>query len=372
MSFRENLQYLRATHSMTQEQLAMLLGVSRQSVTKWEAERSYPEMDKLLKMCQIFECSLDDLVQGDLTGQPPTGSARAKAQAMRASAGAPPQDVCGYDQHMRAFARRLALGVFSIVMGAALFVAIAGIGDLQGPASIEALGAIPLFLGIGIGVALLVTAAFRHAEFQRSHPFLQDFYTAEDRQRTQQAFVWQLVGGILCIFGGVVLCIFFDEASEVAQQLAAAGLIALVAVGAALIVYGGIMLGRLNIANYNEAREQTIAESDEGKILAYEDVAALRAMYTDEQLCNLLGVTEASDEELTRVRARLERKRRKSQLTGGLCGLIMVVATIAGLVMLFVPDYRTPFFWMAWVVGGLLCAVASISVQTFVKDQSGE
>lgn len=69
MSFRTNLQYLRAERNMTQEQLAMLLGVSRQSVTKWEAERSYPEMDKLLKMCQLFDCTLDDLVQGDLTSR---------------------------------------------------------------------------------------------------------------------------------------------------------------------------------------------------------------------------------------------------------------------------------------------------------------
>lgn len=38
MSFRDNLQHLRAERHMTQEQLAMLLGVSRQSVTKWEAE----------------------------------------------------------------------------------------------------------------------------------------------------------------------------------------------------------------------------------------------------------------------------------------------------------------------------------------------
>lgn len=67
MSFRTNLQYLRAERRMTQEQLAMLLGVSRQSVTKWEAEKSYPEMDKLIKMCQIFECSLDDLVTGDVS-----------------------------------------------------------------------------------------------------------------------------------------------------------------------------------------------------------------------------------------------------------------------------------------------------------------
>jgi DNA-binding XRE family transcriptional regulator len=67
MSFRDNLQHLRATRNMTQEQLAMMVGVSRQSVTKWEAERAYPEMDKLLKICQIFDCSLDELVQGDLT-----------------------------------------------------------------------------------------------------------------------------------------------------------------------------------------------------------------------------------------------------------------------------------------------------------------
>ena len=62
MSFRDNLQHLRATRNMTQEQLAMMVGVSRQSVTKWESGRSYPEMDKLMKLCQIFDCTLDELV----------------------------------------------------------------------------------------------------------------------------------------------------------------------------------------------------------------------------------------------------------------------------------------------------------------------
>lgn len=85
MSFRDNLQHLRSTRNMTQEQLAMLLGVSRQSVTKWEAEKSYPEMDKLIKICQIFDCTLDDLVTGDLT-------ARAAEPAASVPAG-PPTDV---------------------------------------------------------------------------------------------------------------------------------------------------------------------------------------------------------------------------------------------------------------------------------------
>ena len=62
--------HLRATRNMAQEQPAMLLGVSRQSVTKWEAEKSYPEMDKLIKICQLFACTLDDLVTGDPTQRP--------------------------------------------------------------------------------------------------------------------------------------------------------------------------------------------------------------------------------------------------------------------------------------------------------------
>lgn len=43
MSFKENLQYLRGSCNMTQEQLAMLLGVSRQAISKWESEKAYPK-----------------------------------------------------------------------------------------------------------------------------------------------------------------------------------------------------------------------------------------------------------------------------------------------------------------------------------------
>ena len=66
LGFRDNLQHLRNAR-FGQAQLATLLGVSRQS-GKMEAEKSYPEMDKLIKLCDLFSARLDDLVQGDLTG----------------------------------------------------------------------------------------------------------------------------------------------------------------------------------------------------------------------------------------------------------------------------------------------------------------
>ena len=52
-SLGQRLRNARKAKGMTQEQLAMLLGVSRQALSKWESEKAYPEMDQLLMLCGI-------------------------------------------------------------------------------------------------------------------------------------------------------------------------------------------------------------------------------------------------------------------------------------------------------------------------------
>lgn len=64
MKFSENLQKMRKEAKLSQEALAEKLGVTRQSVSKWESGASYPEMDKLISMCSIFNCSMDYLLNG--------------------------------------------------------------------------------------------------------------------------------------------------------------------------------------------------------------------------------------------------------------------------------------------------------------------
>ena len=57
MSFGQNLQFLRKMRNkMTQEELAEKMGVSRQTVSKWELDTVYPEMDKVVELCNIFSC----------------------------------------------------------------------------------------------------------------------------------------------------------------------------------------------------------------------------------------------------------------------------------------------------------------------------
>ena len=67
MSFGQNLQFLRRmSRGMTQEELAERLGVSRQTVSKWESDAAFPEMEKALALAKLFSCSLDDLLMGDM------------------------------------------------------------------------------------------------------------------------------------------------------------------------------------------------------------------------------------------------------------------------------------------------------------------
>ncbi len=59
--FKDNLVQMRKMFQMTQEDIAEKLGVTRQSVAKWEAGDSVPDLDKCKQLADIFGVSLDDL-----------------------------------------------------------------------------------------------------------------------------------------------------------------------------------------------------------------------------------------------------------------------------------------------------------------------
>ena len=175
----------------------MLLGVSRQFVTKWEAEKSYPEMDKLIKICQIFECSLDDLVQGDLTDRAPVPDVKVVPSG-------PTPDVAADDEHTHRFARRVPTGVAAFVLGVVglrLLIAERSCSGLfnSGMAASwgELLGLGALFAGMLAGVGILVSAGMEHSAFVKAHPFIEDFYTDEDRLQARQVLVRGLVAGLM-------------------------------------------------------------------------------------------------------------------------------------------------------------------------------
>ena len=67
MTFGEKLSKLRKEKNYTQEQLAELLGVSRQAVSKWEADAAYPQTETLIEIGKLFDCSMDYLLKDEIT-----------------------------------------------------------------------------------------------------------------------------------------------------------------------------------------------------------------------------------------------------------------------------------------------------------------
>lgn len=62
MIFKERLKQLRLENNMLQKELAEKIGVARSSVTKYELGTGEPNLETLLKLCDIFDCSLDYLL----------------------------------------------------------------------------------------------------------------------------------------------------------------------------------------------------------------------------------------------------------------------------------------------------------------------
>lgn len=69
MNFSEKLSIQRKTNNLSQEQLADAIGVTRQSVSKWESGESYPDMAKIIQLCKILNCSLNDIMDDGVMGE---------------------------------------------------------------------------------------------------------------------------------------------------------------------------------------------------------------------------------------------------------------------------------------------------------------
>ena len=229
MAFSDNLQFIRAQAGVTQEQLAEQLDVSRQSVSKWESGASFPEMDTLLRICDLYDVNMDTLLRGSV-------------EESRVS------DTVRYDDHMNHFSLQIALSVFAIIAGVALMILLSALG-------LSEMLAVALFMLIlTISVVVMVAGGIQHDNFRKKHPVIQDFYTEEEKDAFHQKFVWYIAGGVGAILFGVVLLVgvfaFLPE-KEPYESFAAAVFMLLVAGAVFSFIYGGIQEDKYKIWKYN-------------------------------------------------------------------------------------------------------------------------
>lgn len=234
MSLAENLQYLRAREGVTQEQLAERLDVSRQSVSKWESAASYPEMDTLLKLCDMFQVDMDTLLRGSVENSLS-------------------EDTAGYDRFMTLYARKIAGGVSAIVGSVALWSFLSALGLS------EMLGTAILLLVIAAAV-VFIASGMEEEHFRKKHPVIPDFYTEPQKERFHRRYIWYIAGGVGAILLGVVMMVLAFTVlpeREPYESYIGAAFLAVVACAVYFLIYGGMLEDKYNIAKYNRQNNPT-------------------------------------------------------------------------------------------------------------------
>ena len=83
MKLNEKINYYRKQAKLSQEELAALVGVSRQAVSKWELGDATPELDKLVALARTFGVTTDELLSEEEPQQPSQESQQPEADAAR-------------------------------------------------------------------------------------------------------------------------------------------------------------------------------------------------------------------------------------------------------------------------------------------------
>ena len=282
MIFADKIIQLRKERNWAQEELASQLGVSRQSISKWESGSSLPDLDKIIKLSQIFDVSTDYLLKEEMeedTSSPsleePPKFSKWGTEAKRKIHKVSLEDADLYLKAQRKYAFKIMIGVVLCILSFFSVICISELAQQRMlPLSLEAgeaLGAGSLFILIAIAVVLFVTSHLTMNQFQYLRKEeLELLYGVEGIvEKKKQEFHSTYTA---CIAFGIMLCIlsilppiFADGFSapfieiqgasiqlEAQRQglfvsLAPALMILIVAAGVALIVYASIVQSGFNV-----------------------------------------------------------------------------------------------------------------------------
>ena len=218
MSLSDNLRALRKQKGYSQEQLAERLNVSRQAVSKWESDNGYPEMESLIILSDLFECTIDDLLKNDLTQHNPTAK-----QA--------------YDKHYSLIAKAYTFGVVSILLGVCAYL-FAEIYFSENTKS-EFIGEIIFLFFVLIGVITFVYFGRKDSHFKNSHSEITDYYTDSQRSEFNQTYSLSIATGVGVILFAVVLQILIENLYN--ENLANGLFMVFVTIAVGIFVYFGTL-----------------------------------------------------------------------------------------------------------------------------------
>lgn len=269
MILAEKIMKLRKQSGWSQEDLAMKLNISRQSVSKWESGASIPDLDKIIKLSQIFSVSTDYLLKDELEEEPMKAQAvdfeeevSYKEEPIKTTS-VSLDEANTYMDMVEGSAKKIAAGVSACILSPVLLILLGGMAEFHTlPISEDRAG------GIGVTILLLIVAGAVATFIMQGMKLSRFEYLEKEYLSLQYG-----IAGIVekkqeefdpvfkkCIATGVALCIVSVVPLMMAVAFGAKDLtyiycvcmlLLLVALGVYLFVWSGMIFG-----SYQKLREE--------------------------------------------------------------------------------------------------------------------
>lgn len=241
MNFGKNLQNIRKLRGMSQEELADKLDVSRQAISKWESGGAYPEMEKLLELAKILNCTTDSLLVDRI--KPAQNDLKMT-----------------YDKLMNRFSRWVSFAVGLVLFGVVLLFALQDLG-----APFNEYGLVVFLIFVTLSVPIFVFRGIELGSFKEKHPKMGQIYTNDEIDAYNQKFMTLIAVAITIILVGLVVFIgmITSKVFPAESSLPVAAFMLFVTVGAPVLVFAGIRKSKYDIGHYNhENSEKSKQESE--------------------------------------------------------------------------------------------------------------
>ena len=275
-----------------------MLGVSRQTIYKWETGITYPDIDKICDISRRLEVTTVYLLDGE---EPATEHVQPVSVAPTVSHVSKNETV----KHFFAFARGIGFSTFLILLGVALLVAFAAFDSFI----MTAIGVVVILTAIFIAVIGYISSGIRQESFKKEIDTVVCFDQAEIKNEARR-FTVKICVGLALIFIGIITVVIFGllKLDDFAITIAVAGMLVLIGIACYFFITGGIMHEL-----YNTPEKAMMSEEEEKK---------------------------------------------KSSLEEAISGIIMAVATATFLVLGFCFDLWHPG-WVTFPIGAILSGCVS-------------
>lgn len=255
----------------SQEELASQLGISRQSVSKWEVGASIPDLDKIVRMSGLFGVSTDYLLKEEMEEDSISIAVEEEEKDLLRSVSL--EEATAFLDLTRKTAAKIAFGIACCILSPVCLIFLGGLSEYGGKRQIPedmaaSLGMAVLLIMVAIGVAILVSNGMRLEKYayMEKEPFILLYGVAGIVEKRKDAFAATfrkcITAGItLCIIGAVPLLFFGTQNEGVAAIVCVPLLLCFVAAGVFLFTWAGSINGSfdktLQTGDYTPEKKET-------------------------------------------------------------------------------------------------------------------